>query len=90
MAADFTQIVQAIKKAAIEAVEASKPVTALFGTVVSVDPLQVKIDQYEPLDKTFLTIPEHILAGGLDVGDKVVLLGPKGGQRYVVIGKNPV
>lgn len=38
-------MVQIIKLAAVEAVEAGKPADVIFGTVVSDKPLQIKIDQ---------------------------------------------
>lgn len=41
----YDEFVRAIKTAALEAVDASKPVEVRFGTVVSADPLQIKVDQ---------------------------------------------
>ena len=49
-------IVGIVKKAAIEAVEASKPVNLLFGTVASVAPPTIQVDQ-----KTILTAAMLVL-----------------------------
>lgn len=42
---DANELVKAMKRAAIDAVRASKPVNVCFGKVVSVSPLQVNIEQ---------------------------------------------
>lgn len=36
---------EAVKQAAVEAVEAKKPVLALFGTVISDSPLKIQVEQ---------------------------------------------
>lgn len=41
---DASELLVAIKKAAKEAVDASKPMNLIFGTVVGVSPLQVSIE----------------------------------------------
>jgi hypothetical protein len=46
-----------MKKAALEAVEASKPVAILFGTVTSASPLNINVEQ-----KMTLTVEQLILA----------------------------
>lgn len=38
-------LTEMIKKAAMDAVAASNPVTVLFGTVTSVDPIQINVEQ---------------------------------------------
>ena len=37
--------VEVVKRAAVEAVEAGKPVNILFGTVLSASPLKIQVDQ---------------------------------------------
>ena len=37
--------VQVVKRAAVEAVEAGKPVNVLFGTVIATSPLKIQVDQ---------------------------------------------
>lgn len=52
--------VELMKKAAVEAVEASNPSAPMEGTVVSVSPLKIKIDQKKTLTKEFLILTEAV------------------------------
>jgi len=54
--ADFPGLVEVIKQAALDAVEASKPASVLFGKVVSDSPLKIEID-----DRIVLEGPQLIL-----------------------------
>lgn len=42
---DAVGIIKTIKRAALEAVDSSKPVTVYFGQVVSASPLQINVEQ---------------------------------------------
>lgn len=66
---DATDLVKAIKKAAIEAVRASRPADVVFGTVISTNPLKIKVDQ-----KLILTEKQLVLAR--DVTDYEVEMEP--------------
>jgi hypothetical protein len=57
LAADFVGLVESMKKAAIGAVDASKPVNLVFGTVTSVNPIKINIEQ-----KITLEAPQLVLA----------------------------
>lgn len=76
-----------IKKAAIEAVEASKPVKIEYGKVAKTSPLEILVEQKKRLDIDFLVITNAAKEAGLAVGDKVVLLQQQGGQMYIVLDK---
>lgn len=93
-------MLQMIKQAAIDAIESSKPVSVLFGTVTKTNPLEVNVDQRFTLDADFLIVPEtltryvlninsteYIIRKGLQVGDRVVLLRIQGGQKYLIVDK---
>jgi Protein of unknown function (DUF2577). len=93
-------MLNAIKQAAMEALEASKPVAVMTGTVTKISPLEVNVDQRFTLDADFLvqtaataelkvTIggTEYIIRPGLQVGDRVVLLRVQGGQKYLILDK---
>lgn len=60
-------IVGIVKKAAIEAVEASKPVNLLFGTVTSVAPLTIQVDQKTILTAAMLVLCESVVDHWEDV-----------------------
>lgn len=51
---------QLIKKAACDAVEATKPTQFLYGKVTSINPLTVSINQKIVLTSGFLVVPEHL------------------------------
>lgn len=50
-------LVKLMKKAAIEAVDASKPANMVFGKVISISPLKIKVDQ-----KLILTSAQLVLS----------------------------
>lgn len=107
----------AIKVAAMNAVEASHPCDFIFGKVTSVSPIKVSVDQKMILTSTQLVLTRNvtdysvdvsvdwvtndvndhshkiegvnkiIIHNGLKIGDKVVLLRKKGGQKYLVLDK---
>lgn len=67
LVSDYSELVKLIKKAAVEAVEAGSPAALTFGTVVSTNPLKVKIDQKMTLGKVQLMIPQHLTDYSVDV-----------------------
>lgn len=94
------KLMGAIKQASMGAVEAGAPVAVRIGTVKSVSPLAVTVDQRLTLTSEFLlrtaaTLPLKVTIGGTDypvredlqVGDRVVLLRAQGGQQYVILDK---
>ena len=50
------ELLQLIKKAAVEAAEAAKPAKILFGTVTSADPLVITVEQKKVLTQEFLVL----------------------------------
>lgn len=48
------ELVQLIKKTAMDAFRASKPTDIVFGEVISINPLKVRVDQKKVLDEDFL------------------------------------
>lgn len=53
---DAVEFVKTMKKAAVEAVEATKPVHILLGEVLSVSPLKISVDQKMILDESLLIL----------------------------------
>lgn len=94
---------QLIKRAAIDAVEAAKPVAFLFGVVVSVNPLEINVDQKMSIKQSHLIVPEHLtdykvqmklaidqevlVKNALKKGDRVILARLQGGQKFVVVDR---
>jgi Protein of unknown function (DUF2577) len=89
-----------IKQAASDAVEASNPVGIFYGTIKSVDPLEVEVDQRFILTQEFLELTEatrelkvplgtgeYILRPKLQERDRVILIRIQGGQKYVILDR---
>ena len=53
-------MIDIIKQAGLDAFYASNPVNLTYGTVTSVNPLKVMIDQRLELTKEFLIVPEYL------------------------------
>ena len=56
----MADLLQIIKKAAIEAVEASNPTKFMYGTVTAVSPLAIKIDQRFTVTEDFLILTKNV------------------------------
>lgn len=82
-----TNLAQTIKKAAMDAVRASKPCDILTGTITSVSPLKIKISQKGTLEGDFFAVTETFDKKTHKTGDKVILIQGIGAQRYLVIDK---
>lgn len=55
-----TDFLNAVKKAAIDAVEASKPMDFCFGKVVSISPLKVAVEQKLTLGSSQLLLTKNV------------------------------
>lgn len=60
-------LLQIIKKAALDAVLNTNPANIVFGVVESVNPLKVKLDQFITLDQAFLIVPDIFLGKEITV-----------------------
>ncbi len=86
-----------IRKASLGAVSNTNPMSVVYGTVLSVEPLEVNIDQRFTLPASVLVIPETIsklstetengTQTGLQLNDRVLMLRVQGGQSYVVLDR---
>lgn len=63
----MSNLVEVIKKASIEAVNASNPTSLIVGTVTSTSPLQITIDQRLTLDEDFLILTKNVKDHYVDV-----------------------
>ena len=77
-----------IKKVAIEAVEASKPTEICNGKVINTSPLRISVEQKMTLGIAQIVLPQSITKESeLAVSDEVVLIRQQGGQKYIVLDK---
>ena len=83
-----TDLLNLIKKAAMEAIDASQPTDFCFGKVIDTFPLKILVEQKMTLGKAQLVLTETVSkTSPLKVNDKVVLLKKKGGQKYLVLDR---
>lgn len=57
---DTKDLLNSMKKAGMQAVEASKPVNILFGKVISVSPLKINVEQKMTLGKAQLILTRNV------------------------------
>lgn len=60
-------MVQLVKKAAVEAVEAAKPVQFLFGQVISASPLKIQVDQKSIYTEKMLVLTRSVTDFEIDI-----------------------
>ena len=53
-------LVESIKKAALEVTEATKPVVVMFGTVISISPLRINVEQKMTLESAQLILTRNV------------------------------
>ena len=63
----MSNMVQLVKQAATEAVEAGKPVQFLFGTVISADPLQIQVDSKTTYTEKMLILTRNVTDYEMDI-----------------------
>lgn len=86
MLPDANGLVETLKKVAVDAVEATKPVNVCFGEVISTDSLKINVEQKMILGEKQLILTRSVtLDNELQTGDSVILLRQQGGQKFVVI-----
>lgn len=82
---DCTQLLEVLKKVALNTMEASQPADYVFGVVTQKTPLKIKVEQKMELSKAQLVLCERVTP--LEKDDEVVLMKKKGGQQYLVIDR---
>lgn len=94
-----TGLVDIMKQAAIGAVDQSKPVNLVFGTVIGIDPLVIQItpnliiyEEHGQLKVTrqctdYETTDHVMIRNKLEFGDTVIMGRVQGGQQYIVFDK---
>ena len=75
-------MVQLVKQAAAEAVRAGKPTELRFGTVVSVSPLEIRIDQKAPLKEPQLILTRNVTDYEMDISVRHITEATSGGGHY--------
>ena len=83
------EILDIIKKAAVEAVEQACPLELIFAKVIQEEdiphnkPLLIQTEQKKPLTRPFFIQTPAL--DGLEEGNRLVLLQMQGGQRFYIL-----
>lgn len=96
---DTNELLRVIKQAALEAVEAARPVHLIFGKVIDPSP-KIQVDQKLVLGPLQLVLSRNVtnyqtvikgesvmVENGLVVGDEVILIRQHGGQKFIVLDR---
>lgn len=84
---DFARVHDLIKMICQAERISSYPMMMCYGTVVSKNPFQIRIDQKNILGESFFLVTEGTTTASFEVGDKLILLRQQGGQEYLIFGK---
>lgn len=100
MLPDASGVIEKIKRASLEAQEASKPVNIGLGKVTAKFPLQISTEQKMQLKEGQLILTRNVtdfmasidgkmvtVKNGLNVGDEVILVRQQKGQKFIVIDR---
>lgn len=93
-------IIDIIKRASIDAEDASKPCDLRYGTVATTSPLSIRVASNFVLPSSLLIVPKHLtdyhvtindedatIKAHLRVGEKVALIRQRGGQAYYILDR---
>ena len=72
--------VEVVKRAAVEAVEAQKPVHLLFGQVISASPLKIQVDQKSIYTEKMLVLTPNVTDFEVDMTVSHITLNRAGGS----------
>lgn len=82
-------ITNKIKEIVINYINYANLSDIVFGTVVTSNPIKVKLDTSSNLQigEPFVIVTDKFKKEPLDVGSKIVLIKAKGGQKFVILDK---
>ena len=67
--------------------QASYPMEICYGTVISLNPFKIKLDQKKILSKAFFIAPKGVTVNSFEIGDILILFRQQGGQKYLIFDK---
>lgn len=82
----MSNLLELIKQAAVDAVNAQKPVDIRYGKVININPFRIRLNEKITLSGDFLCVLESYALKAKQ-GDTVAIMNVKGGQKYVVLDR---
>lgn len=80
-------IYETIKQICASERQVSYPMEICYGTVISLNPFKIKLDQKKILSKTFFIVRKGVTVNSFEVGDILILFRQQGGQKYLIFDK---
>ena len=80
-------IYETIKQICASERQASYPMEICYGTVISLNPFKIKLDQKKILSKAFFIAPKGVTVNSFEIGDILILFRQQGGQKYLIFDK---
>ena len=80
-------IYEMIKQICTSERQASYPMEICYGTVISLNPFKIKLDQKKILSKAFFIAPKGVTVNSFEIGDILILFRQQGGQKYLIFDK---
>lgn len=82
-------IANTIKEIVINYINYANLSDVVFGTVLVSSPIKVKLDSSSNLQigEPFIVVTDKFKKEPLEVGNKIVLIKAKGGQKFVILDK---
>ena len=80
-------LVELIKQIAAGVYEAEKPMEIGYGTVQSIRPFTVRLDQKRTFGKEKFIVRQGITAQSFRVGERLILIQVQGGQEWLILDR---
>lgn len=80
-------IYEMIKQICTSERQASYPMEICYGTIISLEPFKIKLDQKKILSKTFFIVRKGVTVNSFEIGDILILFRQQGGQKYLIFDK---
>lgn len=77
-------LVATIKQIAASVFDAKMPVEVCFGTVQSLSPFEIRIDQKKILGKEYFIVRSGVTVQSFKKGDVLILFRVQSGQKYLI------
>lgn len=80
-------LVEMIKQIAAGVYDAKAPMEICFGTVQSLSPFQIRLDQKKVLGKEYFIVRRGVTVQSFEVGDELILIRMQGGQQWLIFDR---
>lgn len=80
-------LVEMIKQIAAGVYDAKAPMEICYGTVQSLSPFKIRMDQKKVLGKEYFVVRYGTTTQSFEVGDELILIRMQGGQQWLIFDR---